>query len=57
MINQVNSPEYTKALKKTQKLCDEHFNDLVKDVVDYHDYQKHKVLFDRKSPAADKKGL
>ena len=54
MENLANNPKYSKKLEKMQKLYDEHFNDFVNEVVDYHNYQKYKVLFKRNSTASEK---
>jgi len=54
MKNEVNNPEYAQELEKMRKLYDEHFQHFVDGVVDFNDYEKYTVLFDRKATREDK---
>jgi len=55
MTNEVANPEYSKELDDMRQLYDEHLTRMSTDMVDFHDYEKYKVLFDRHAPAEAKK--
>jgi arylsulfatase A-like enzyme len=55
MENQVNNRTYSNALCKMQKEYDRQLKHIEKNVVDYHDYKKYSLLFDRDANAETKK--
>ena len=54
MKNLANDKKYAKQLKQMQKLYDKHFKILAQNAVDFNNYKKYEVLFDRKSTREEK---
>ncbi len=57
MKNLAGIPEYTKKLEEMRKLYDRHFQHLKEHAVDYNDYRKYGVLFNRRVPWEQKEAL
>ncbi|BAX81126.1 hypothetical protein [Labilibaculum antarcticum] len=55
MNNYAKNPEYKKKLVEMRKLYDEQYKQMVNNALDYNDYQKYSILFDRHAKAIDKK--
>lgn len=55
MKNRINDPTAGKVLKQMRKIYDKQVSHIDKNAVDYNDYHKYSVLFDRKTTADKKK--
>ncbi|MEC3908406.1 sulfatase [Tamlana sp. 2201CG12-4] len=55
MENVANKRTHEKALKKMRSLYDQQYNYMIKNMTLDNDYEKYKVLFDRKAKVTDKK--
>ena len=55
ITNRINDPTAGKVLKQMRKIYDKQVSHIDKNAVDYNDYHKYSVLFDRKTTADKKK--
>ncbi|WP_111708250.1 sulfatase family protein [Lutibacter citreus] len=55
MNNYAHNSIYNNQLKKMRKLYDKQLKKMEREVIDYNDYKKYSILFDRSAKAADKK--
>ena len=55
MVNLAQDPEYVQQLNEMRKLYDESYNHLSNNVVDYNNYDKYKILFNKNASPEEKK--
>jgi hypothetical protein len=55
MENLAANPDYSGKLDEMRSLYEEHYNRLVSNVIDYNNYEKYKVLFNKNATPEEKK--